>query len=260
MNSYGYFLTINWNKKKNQPKKQKNNSAFTILELSITIAIIALIAGAALTSLSLLENAKMRRILTEKENYELAISGFCTRYQALPGDYSKATNEWGSATVNGDDNGQINFLSSSVYESYRAWQHMTLAQMVNGVFTGTQTTSAPILNKEIPESIIPQAGFLLDYNLFGFSNLNILILGKPLATTISPVLVGGAISPKQAQIIDGKGDDGIPNSGKIHGRDGNGVTSGNCYNSANNIYNLSNENKDCTIGFRIDSIETCTNN
>jgi hypothetical protein len=236
----------------------KNLKAFSLVELAITISIMGILVGTTLLSVSVMKNAKIRRLINEKEGYEVAISSFCSRYSGLPGDFNEASLYWSLA--NGNGNGQINFLASGVYEGYRAWQHLTQASMINGVYLGTQTTSAAALGTDVPESVVSAAGWLVDYGVFGFSNANILVLGAPRATTATPILVGGVMNATEAQKIDGKIDDGLPHKGNVHGRDGNGASANSCFDSSSNIYAISGSNNDCTLGFRIQTIDACTGN
>lgn len=237
---------------------RKKLAAFSLVELAITISIMGILLGTVLLSASVMKNAKIRRIINEKEGYEVAISSFCSRYSGLPGDFNEASLYW--SISNGNGNGQINFLANGVYEGYRAWQHLTQANMINGVYIGTQTTSAAALGADVPESVVSSAGWLLDYGVFGFSSANVLVLGAPRATTATPILVGGIMNATEAQKIDGKIDDGLPHKGNIHGRDGNGSSANSCFNSSSNIYAITGSNNDCTLGFRIQTIDACTGN
>ena len=66
-------------------KKTKKN-AFSILELSFIIVVIAIIGMTAIAAQTIISNAKMTSIIVESEIYKRAIVNFYNKYQCIPGD------------------------------------------------------------------------------------------------------------------------------------------------------------------------------
>ena len=64
---------------------------FTLIELSIVIVIIGLIAGGILVGKDMIRAAEIRAIATELQHYRAAVKTFEATYDALPGDMTNAT-------------------------------------------------------------------------------------------------------------------------------------------------------------------------
>jgi prepilin-type N-terminal cleavage/methylation domain-containing protein len=133
---------------------------FTLLEMSIVLLIIALIAGGVLAGKSLIGAANLRAIMGEYDRHVKSIKEFQDKYNALPGDMVNATTYWGTAaacpiayttviptdttTCNGDGNGQVAYCIDSltsctvglVRETWLMWQHLSNAGLTEGRYTG----------------------------------------------------------------------------------------------------------------------------
>ncbi len=237
---------------------KKQQAAFSLVEMSLVILIISLLLAAVTKGRSLIEEAKMQAIVAEVSQNKVAINSFYAKYNKYPGDFDEAITYWGAGTnANGDNNGHIEFINaSSVYEGYRAWQHLYYAEMVNSPYAGTQTTSAAVIDTDVPKSK-SGGGFLLDYNQYGLTNKNVMVLGTPIATTASPILASGILKPSQAMSVDVKSDDGIPTTGSVRGADGNGSVAETCVDdlntasSSDDIYKISASSKDCIMIFKV---------
>lgn len=236
--------------------------AFTLTELSIVLVIIALLMAAILKGQNLINEAKLQSVVTEVANLQVAANSFYAKYNKHPGDFDEAVAYWGATTANGDNNGKIEFKNTAgtpVYEGYRLWQHLSYAGMVENPYLGTATTGAAALITDVPDSS-SGGGYLFDHSssatayngatagAYGMLGKNIMVLGKPLATTVSPILASGILTPSQAMGLDTKMDDGVPTSGSVRGADGNGATAGNCVTS--NLYKLTVTGRDCIMIFR----------
>jgi prepilin-type N-terminal cleavage/methylation domain-containing protein len=108
-------------------KNIKKNSKYlargmSLVELSIVMVIIGLLIGAVVGGLSVKKSSELRSIITQIDQFRVAISGFQDKYGDLPGDMPDAHSYWdnGSNTVcgtsaecNGNGNGAIEFQSSN---------------------------------------------------------------------------------------------------------------------------------------------------
>jgi prepilin-type N-terminal cleavage/methylation domain-containing protein len=225
----------------------KKQFGFSLVELSIVIVIIGLLVAAATQGKGLLESARVRSIISEFTEHKLSAESFKLKYGKYPGDFNEAGANWG-ATSNGDADGKIEFVASTVYEGYRAWQHLTYAKMTKAVYSGTLTTAAAQLEIDIPKSA-QTGGYVFENGILGLTGKNVIALGTPLASTTT-ISLGGTITPKQGLSIDNKTDGGNPSTGSIRAIDGNGSVANSCV-TATPIYNISNEGKNCVIGLAI---------
>jgi type II secretory pathway pseudopilin PulG len=82
-------------------------TGFSLVELSVVLVTLGLLTGGILTGKSLIKAAELRAEMTNLQNYETAISAFSDKYYAIPGDMANATAYWGTATANGDGDGQL---------------------------------------------------------------------------------------------------------------------------------------------------------
>ena len=113
------------------------NKAFSIVEITVVILIISLIAAFVTKGIDLNRQANIRAIITQAQTLQTNIYSFEETYNELPGDMLQAFDLWGSdcatggsAAANCNGNGDGNIEDSGISndnESFRAWQHMTLA-------------------------------------------------------------------------------------------------------------------------------------
>ncbi len=222
---------------------QCRHSAFSLIELSIVLVILGLLTGAILAGQSLIRASEIRSVGVGFNRYETAIYAFKDKYFALPGDISNATAIWGKdatncngnsgtatipGTCNGDGDGNVTQAS---VEMWRAWQHLSLAGLVEGSYAGTQVNwganAKP--STDMPAGRIPNTGYMLlmENNTnaeFAWTditfNKNMLVFG----TAGSSWTKNAAITSIEAWNIDTKLDDGAPGTGKIWG----GIPAGGC--------------------------------
>ena len=157
-------------------------NGFSLLELSIVLVIIGLLAGGVMTGQSLIRAAELRAVITEYQRYVTAMQAFRDKYMALPGDMKTATAFWGDdntncadaavangtpGTCNGDGNGNVDYNTavSSTSETYQLWKQLALAGLLEGNFTGLSGPTLTggyalntIIGTNIPASKLSNAG------------------------------------------------------------------------------------------------------
>lgn len=114
-------------------------NGFTLIELSIVIVIVGLLAGGVLVGQSLILNAQINRLASNLLQYDIAINNFHDRFKQIPGDSSFFTPS--GATDNslsfGDNNGDGTANSNpcngqfSNREADFFWAHLTQAKMLS---------------------------------------------------------------------------------------------------------------------------------
>lgn len=217
---------------------------FTLVEISIVMIIISIIAGAGMVGTNLLRSARVSKVLEQKAEIEQAVELFKDRYKALPGDMATATEYWGAEdpdyatcaylttpstdakTCNGNGNDFIDRDSSSDYraEYFRLWQHLSNAGLISGTYTGINGMSAGnrawyVGGVNAPLSPIANATWaMMKYASAAYyfttmpSNAHIMHFARE---GTNQMLLGAVLTPKELWNIDMKYDDGIPSSGKI---------------------------------------------
>lgn len=251
---------------------------FTLIELSIVLVIIGLLAGGVLVGQDLIHAAQLRKVTTEFEILETATNTFRLKFNALPGDYNKAETIWGSdsncpntaynttrkeATCNGNSNKLIADANNRL-ERYRFFQHLANAELIKGEYTGAQGptgASDAVADLNIYASDVRNGGI----SITGFKS----VIGPYLwGEYIGTILMYGrdrnqnnegydwaVLTPQEAHNIDKKMDDGLPGKGKIQVI--NGLTRTYCDSTPCDCasttdpntatYVLSNKDYDCTL-------------
>ena len=215
-------------------------SAFSLIELSIVLVILGLLVGGILGGQSLIRAAELRSVTTDYNKFQTALNAFRDKYNALPGDMPNATHYWtavnptpatcqttpspGAATCDGNGDGHIaEDALYHGYESFRFWQHLSNAGLMEGQFTGVAGSSGglhSVPGTNVPGSKISGAGFSLyflgsasaDANYYDGNYKHAFHFGGVFNPTVT---VAPIITPADAYGIDAKLDDGKPATGNI---------------------------------------------
>lgn len=210
---------------------------FSLVELSIVLVILGLLTGGILAGQSLIRAAELRGVTAEFNRYLAATQTFRDKYMALPGDMNNATSFWGAAhatpatclttaststlTCNGNGGGVV-FPSAGSNESYRFWQHLANAGLIEGSYDGIThgTTNYSSTAENSPASKLNNSYWYVwnwgtlssELNLFDGVYDNVLLVGGLAANTFPWV---PRFKPEEAWNLDVKIDDGKPAQGKI---------------------------------------------
>jgi len=229
--------------------KLKNETGFTLVELSIVIVIIGLIVAGVVGGQSLVKQAKLKNVISEFNNYKTAINIFKLEYDNLPGDMPNANSYWSGCNsgatanqCNGNGNRRVGFPvhdsgstnGTNDNEVYRVWGHLSLSGIIKESYTGISTNgwNTGVEYGDIPFSKLGRGRYFLWATSPDFMVLE-------LQGTI-PGSANGAstLSVKEASDIDIKTDDGLARGGKLSAHNGsdapaNSCVSANQYNTAN---------------------------
>lgn len=205
-------------------KSSKKNQGFSLVELSIVLVILGLLTGGILGGQSLIKAAELRSVSTEFQQWQTAVNTFRQKYFALPGDFNKAEDFWTPAvTDNGNGNGVLSPDGTPAEdpELFLFWQHLALAGMIAGEYTGETgdggTTYHIVPGENAP---VPRYGggwtiatrFGGSAARYDYDYINSYIIGKP---TTNSFPHDPLFPPEDAWNIDTKFDDGKPGKGKL---------------------------------------------
>lgn len=211
---------------------------FSLVELSIVLVILGLLTGGILAGQNLIRASELRAVTTEYNRWNAAVNTFRDKYFALPGDFRDATKFWGTdpdgcnthtvyvakkETCDGTGDGNV-----TGYETYRFWQQLANAGLIEGSYTGVTGPTAndhSIIGENVPRSRLGNAGWSIWLNLvnttFAQSESNWfertygswpLVFGGYAANNETQAAV---LKPEEAWNIDTKVDDGKAGTGKV---------------------------------------------
>ena len=197
---------------------------FTLIELSIVLVVIGLVAGGVLVGQSLIRASELNAVTSDLQRFQTAITTFHDKYLALPGDMSTATTIWPSA-VNGNGNGQLDFAAgaNATGEAFEFWKQLALAGLVEGKYNGLSGPAGArdaVIGTNVPASRIGKAGYSIEWigemsaDLYRWDGSygNALYAGTQIANEPTE---GNSFAPKEVWNIDTKIDDGQPATGNI---------------------------------------------
>lgn len=221
-------------------KKAKTSSGFTLVEISMVLLVIGLVTAGILVGRNLIKASELRATVSQVEQIRTAVNTFKLKYGGLPGDLHDATIHW-PQTVNGDGNSVISVVGTPdgdgdgqvEYEYLRAAQHLSLANLIQGNFTGKVPDLASkfyeIGTNVMPAKCCSRGGFVFWDNTTSvpklltaispaaFSNSKFLILGGIRNTNNIVPFHTAVLNPQDAYAIDNKNDDGKPIAGATLG-------------------------------------------
>jgi len=205
--------------------------AFSLIELSIVLTIIALLATSIIAGTKMINQAKIKKVIEEVQNIQSAIAIFKMEFKALPGDLKNASSYWGSAK-NGDGNGEVDGNADSAgsgsSEAGTAFKHLSYANLVPGSYdVGNVLKTTPTLAYKsqlkgsgyiITQYTVANASPVNRNHIAGFEE-NVIRLGKTdSSSSHSNTHVGyGVLSVEDTKDIDLKLDDGLARSGTVSG-------------------------------------------
>jgi prepilin-type N-terminal cleavage/methylation domain-containing protein len=243
----------------------RKTRGFTLIELSIVLIIIALITAAVLAGQELEQQGKLQSVVNQIARINSASRTFEIKYGYLPGDIPNAFDFWGAScdatpsNCNGNADQIIQALDTGVNaETYRLWQHLTLAGLLEGEYTGVAAvgTRNCVLDSNTPPAAYESSGFfqsstrtLYTNGAFQWVNGYSSVLGKCAGTDVPNTAL---FVPKEAKAIDTKIDNGYPNIGSITTNTGLSA-SGTCQTttSAQGNYNVGNNGIACYMMFLV---------
>jgi prepilin-type N-terminal cleavage/methylation domain-containing protein len=218
------------------------SQGFTLIELAIVLVIIGLIVGGILVGQNLISAAAVRATITQVEKYNTAANTFREKYGYLPGDINATAAAQfgfvarGSSAGEGDGNGIIEGVNHTNGQNYgyaegggetvMFWVDLSTANLIDGGFS-TASPSVPVaisvtaLPNYFPAAKLGGGNYFYVFstsatgfpgpNYFGLSN----ITNVPSSPCSYCIASSPGLTVSQAASIDGKVDDGIPQSGNV---------------------------------------------
>ncbi len=200
----------------------KRLKAFSLIELGIVLLIVGIIMGAVFKGQDLLQSAKINSVLDDIRRYKNAVLMYQHTYGEWPGDDPKASVHFANAK-NGDGDGII-----SGNDEPLVWNHLAFAESLSHGNAPASKLGGKYRVTSDPSN-----------DLHG----TYLMLGQ------GDGAKGGLFTPKQAQHLKKKADDGKANEGMIRFIEGENANSGDCIKS--DAFNVSHDKPVCVMAVHI---------
>ncbi|MDA0781256.1 MAG: prepilin-type N-terminal cleavage/methylation domain-containing protein [Rickettsiales bacterium] len=242
----------------------KTENGFTLIELSMVIVIIGLIVAGIVGGQDLVQHSRILSQVSDLKKYEIAYNTFKLQFNAIPGDFNKASQYW-SGVQGGNGNNMLNepeYGYDNSYENLKFFQHLSEATLINESYNNTFVLGGGYPKLKIDDTkgmvaagyqVLTGSGAFLTCSQLNNSTAHAI---RKAALYMNVGVPGGGggyndvlgvSSPKVMQAIDKKIDDGFANKGRFRGftviafcgQDGN------CLDGVNGDYLVSNNLKPC---------------
>ena len=113
-------------------------TGFTLVEIAIVLVIIGLLLGGVLKGQEMIENAKIKSIVSDMKSIQAAYNGYIDRYKAIPGDEAAATmtNRGWLGTAGGGGNGVLTVTTAQTFgnggEAAGFWRALRASGLLAG--------------------------------------------------------------------------------------------------------------------------------
>jgi len=254
-------------------------NGFSLVELSIVLAIIGLLTGGILVGQSLIRSSQMQAVLTEYQNYKDAALAFRDQYDGLPGDLFDATSTWGLQTTasgctsnagiatastpgacDGNGNGQITIAGTAgnAGEYAQFWRQLANADQIQGTYTGLSTATGGghvQVGTNGPTSKLDNAGWSIvwvDSRTSASTTYFDGIYGNQFTfgfTSGTAENDGPALKPEELWNLDKKIDDGLAGAGVVMTRKASARANCAVNDTVTSPYDLATSSKTCMAYF-----------
>lgn len=212
---------------------------FSLIELAVVLAIIALIVGGVLIARDLIAAATVRSQISQIESHRTAIAAFRTKYGSMPGDlHANEASALGMVSRSGergrgDGSGIVEWCDAGCpvctnvpfgCEVALFWSDLSFAGLVHGHFPSAEDDYVEASSFQDILGYFPEAA-LGKVALFPTTCSRTQLWIVALRVTASTLSSGGGgistapgIAGPHAAAIDTKVDDGLPLSGQVLAR------------------------------------------
>jgi prepilin-type N-terminal cleavage/methylation domain-containing protein len=244
----------------------KNTLGFTLIEISISLVIVALIVAGITSAKSLKHNYELKILMDDVSKLNAAFHQFKTMHEGLPGDLWNADTKLGvtaGQVGNGDD-----IITNSTSEPVLALLHLSKAGLIKGEYTGSWTVATnnvmpgPTVSSKYYFGSISRTAAGVRTIFDGSTNESMIVVSNIYDSTANGTIVWltettfASVSAKDLYKIDSKYDDGYPTTGLIIGADAidTGISAGACVNTTPtpNVYVSTTDTLVCYFGVIID--------
>lgn len=180
-------------------------AGFSLVEIAIVLVVMGLILGGIMKGQELIDNARVRAMISDVTGIRSAWYSFQDRYRSIPGDFANAALQIDSAAVPGNGNGKID----DPQERAGVWQQLAMAGFISGNFNGLRASTGTAHDVNCAENTCPRNPYSGYYKItFGAQSENA-------SGPANEIFTGGQIPVSILAQIDRRLDDGKASSGRF---------------------------------------------
>ncbi len=221
-----------------------HSRGFSLLEITISIAIIALLMAAVATTSNIKDKADYNTMVDNLNSIAAGVESFQNTYGGLPGDIYNATNYFGTVVDNGNGNNIIDSVNTFGDESRDFWEHLSRASLISGSYDGGTSNEPGVGVMEAP---FKNGGYFAATTTSPTSPSDAtlaIIVGKfHTGTFTAPSHPQGLLQPSVVEKYDLTYDDGNASTGNVIATEGSDFSAGDCQTGG--TYNSTNDDKSC---------------
>ena len=113
-------------------RRKQQQAGFTLVEIAIVLVIIGLLIGGVLKGQSMIQNAKIKRVVRQADELRAAVMTFYDKYGVFPGDENVANIPPGDTVNSATSNGRMEWA-----ERLDLFNDLMLADLISGNYDGT---------------------------------------------------------------------------------------------------------------------------
>lgn len=154
---------------------KKVQSGFTLVEIAIVLVIIGLLLGGVLKGQEMIENARIKSIVSDMRGVSAAFNSYMDRYHTIPGDETAAamTARGWVGTAGGNGNGALAITPAQTFGNGGEHAALWRALRASGLATGDPTVNTA--------ASLPRAGtgglIGVAMNAYGLPGLSVCVSG-----------------------------------------------------------------------------------
>jgi prepilin-type N-terminal cleavage/methylation domain-containing protein len=243
-------------------RKIAYRSGFSLVEMSMVITIVGVLAGAVVGGIKVVDNVQTKAAVGDMMEIVKAIQAFEDKYNALPGDIANMHSNFSAAPMNDTDiNGNGNGILDG-NEVYYFWYHLSIAGLypINFAINADGTLTANQDNITASQTSVgtvpPGPKTLARYRVSNDTTRGLVIdYSAYSGNTATRSEHYPLFTPQELSEIDERMDDGDPATGVILAVENtNAVAAGSCFTGS--AYNLTNTTVACSLRFVVERKST----
>jgi prepilin-type N-terminal cleavage/methylation domain-containing protein len=200
------------------------HSGFTLIELAVVIAIIAVIVGGVMTTSTLTRSAALQNVAREFSDLQQATNRYQELYGSLPGDTPNASMLFGCGGCDGNGNGKLDVDEEGLF-----LEHLSRAKLLKAELRAANQGGG----KQLPLSDAGRGRVIA---------IEARVPDRIVAVLKDETGTRAALSPEEARRIDRHIDDGTASNGRMMGE-------GAACKSAGRDFNLQIKDRSCDLAY-----------